>query len=116
MTTIAQRTIGGLPDTGLARTGTARWVIFVNLLAMAAIVGLTVGYLAMNSSASTKGFVIRSLEQQITDLEERKKTLSIEAATISSLNRVEDRLGEMGFVPVAQVEYMNAIGGTVAVK
>lgn len=88
----------------------------INVLLVVGAVAAFVGYLVLNTQASTKGFTIRSLEKRISALEEDGQRLGIEAVARQTMESIDGRIQGLGFVPVAGVEYVTATGGTVAVK
>ncbi|KPJ85172.1 hypothetical protein AMJ57_04090 [Parcubacteria bacterium SG8_24] len=90
-------------------------VATVNLLVMVTLVAFFIGYLVLNNRAATKGFTIRAAEQRLTELEERGRRLDLETVSLQSMRSIEQHVGELGFVPVTQVDYLNA-ASAVAVK
>lgn len=88
----------------------------INVLLIVGAVVAFVGYLVLNTQASTKGFTIRALEKRISALEEDGQRLGIEAVARQTMESIDGRVQGLGFVPVSGVEYVTAAGGTVAVK
>jgi cell division protein FtsL len=88
----------------------------INLLLIAATVVMFVSYLALNNQASTKGFMIRGLEQRISALETERQKLELAVVTAHSMDTIGGGIKELGLVPVAAIEYVNAPGGAVAVR
>lgn len=86
----------------------------LNILVIVAVSLMFIGYLAVNTRAATKGFTIRSLERKIAELEERNKSLSLDALTGQSMESIEGQVAELGFVPVGQVEYLSGAVPVVA--
>lgn len=75
-----------------------------------------VAYLAVNNQASTKGFTIRELERDIAVLEDSQRRLDVETVSLQSMKHVEGRIGDLGMVPVTDVDYIDISPPTVAVK
>jgi hypothetical protein len=103
---------GQVAEAGLRLTDTR----VINVLLAVGAIAAFVGYLALNTQASTKGFTIRALEKRISALEEEGQRLSIEAVANQTMGSIDGRIQGMGFVPVAAVEYVAVPGGVVAVK
>ena len=70
----------------------------------------------MNNQATTKGFSIRTLESGIAELETEQRRLDIEAVSMQSTKRVEERIGQLGMVEVTAVDYISTIPPSVAIK
>ncbi len=88
----------------------------LNVLLMAAILALLVGYLGLNNRAATDSFRIRTLERRLTELEDQGRRLELERLSRQSMDSVKRQVEGLGFVPVGGVEYLSAMGGVVAVK
>lgn len=91
-------------------------VATMNVVLLALGLALFVGYLVMNSKASTKGFAIRTAERTISSLEDERKKLDMEAVAVQSLQRVEEGISGLGMVQVEEVEYLDVAPPSVAVK
>jgi hypothetical protein len=91
-------------------------VRILNILVAAGVLALAVGYVFMNSVASTKGFTIKTFEQRIGELQEEQKKLGIEAISGQSMQQIESRIGALGFVPTTHVEYLDPNAGTMAMR
>lgn len=98
---------------GWRRLADLRWL---NLLLIAIVAGLFVGYLVVNNRAATSGFALRSLEQRVGQLESEQRVLELQALDRQSMSGIENRAQELGFVPVGSVQYLTVTGGTVALK
>lgn len=91
-------------------------VRLLNVLLMAAILSLLVGYLGLNNRAATNGFRIRTLERRLSELEDQGRRLELDQLSRQSMDSVKQQVEGLGFVPVGGVEYLTATGGAVAVK
>lgn len=86
---------------------------------VAMILGLLVvlfgaGYLVQINVASSKGYQIRSLENQISELKEEREQLELKVAQEQSVQAVESKVQAMGMVPTPKVEYVAVTAPTVA--
>ncbi|MFA5853651.1 MAG: hypothetical protein WC866_01055 [Patescibacteria group bacterium] len=86
---------------------------------MALVLGLLVvlfgaGYLVQINIASSKGYQIRSLENQISELKEQSERLELKVAQEQSVQAVENKVQSMGMVPTPNVEYIAVTAPTVA--
>ncbi len=99
------------------RVGVVAWnrVAFGNILLLAAAVLCIAGYLVMNNRAAEKAFSIRTEEQRIAELKDKKQALDLAIVTAQSMGAIDASVEGLGLVPVADVEYVN-VGGSVAVK
>jgi hypothetical protein len=88
----------------------------VNLLLLAAAIAAFVSYLALNNRASTKGFVIRGLERDISALETERQKLELAVVAAHSMDTIGAGITGLGLVPVAKIDYVSAPGGAVAVR
>lgn len=70
-------------------------------------------YLVQVNATSTQGFKIRSLEQQVHQLEEIQKELEIRQVDVNSLSVLEERADEMQLVSVERVTTVST-GGELA--
>ena len=71
-------------------------------------------FIWQTSSASTKGFVINDLQEQISDLEKENQKLGLQIAEQRSLKNLENRITELGLVVVDNVRYATILNNTVA--
>ena len=78
--------------------------------------GLFVGYLVLNNQATASGFTVRGLEKQIAELRDEGDTLSLQVVAMQAMDNVERQVGELGFVPVTNLEYISSAPSMVAVK
>jgi len=85
----------------------------IALLSCAAIL-LSGGYLAQISATASKGYAIRSLQNEIDDLKSEKERLEFEVAKDRSMAVVEDKVAAMGMVPVSEIEYLDVQEPVVA--
>lgn len=71
-------------------------------------------YVAQTNALSAKGFALRDLEKQLTELQIENRRLGVELAELQSLRSLETRLATINLVPVGQVEYV--AGATLVVN
>lgn len=79
------------------------WIVF--LLGLLGII-----YLMQVNSSSTKGYEIKSLERQLTDLKEVNKRLEIETASLKSIQNIEGQVKTLNLVPSGKVYYVGSNG------
>lgn len=85
----------------------------LSLLSFAVLV-FAGGYLAQISTTSSKGFAIRSLQNEIDDLKTEQERLEFQVAKERSMVAVEEKVVSMGMVPVSDIEYMTKTDPLVA--
>lgn len=100
------------------RRGIWRWwdLRTLNVLLVALITTMFMGFLALNNQAAANGFTIKAIEKRIADLEEQRRKLDLEVLGRQSMNNVESQVRNLGFVPVSGIDYLTAAGGAVAFK
>lgn len=88
----------------------------LNIIVLASTATLFVGYLAVITQSATKGFTIKNLEHSISALEDEGKRLDVDAVTHQTMGSIEERVQELGLVPVPSVDYMSGSASAVAVR
>lgn len=78
------------------------------------IAALGVLYIAQTSTASTKGYTISELEQEIAALETDVRAVDVEISQYRSMASIQERLVAMDLVAVDSVEYVAPVGTAVA--
>ncbi len=92
----------------------AKKCLAVSLLSLLSL--LTVVYIILTNAVATKGYEIKSLEQQSADLREAYEKLELQAAELQDVSRL-NKLEDMGLVAVDKIEYLGTvIVGGVAVR
>ena len=77
--------------------------------ALAAVVfALLAAYLALNNGVTEKGFAMRATRASIADLEEERQRLDIAVVSSQSMDSIGERVGTMGFVPVQDMQFVDA--------
>lgn len=74
------------------------------------------GYLAQVSAVASKGYAIRSLQDEIDTLKEESEKLEFEVAKEKSMVAVEEKVAEMGMVPAGGIEYLSPSEPAVAMR
>ncbi|TSA45649.1 hypothetical protein D4R52_02020 [bacterium] len=69
------------------------------------IVFFGVLYLTEANSMSTKGYEMVKLEQQIANLQDSNKKLQTEAASLKSIQNIENEVKSLNLVPNGSVQY-----------
>lgn len=80
--------------------------------AMLAVFGA--GYLMQTNQTASKGFQIRTLQNEISTLKDQGERLELKLAQEQSVQAVEEKVKGMGMVPTPQVQYVNAAPPQVA--
>jgi len=93
-----------------------RGVFALNILLSSVAVGLFMGYLVLNNQAAASGFAVRDLEKQIAELRDEADRLDLQVVTMQAMSSVERQVGELGFVPVDNLDYISSAPAIVAVK
>lgn len=88
----------------------------LHILVLVGVALMFVGYLAMNTQAATKGFLIKSLDRRISVLKDEQKRLGIEAIAYQSMDVIDAGIKSLGMVPVTYVDYVSAVPATMAVR
>jgi len=78
------------------------------------VVAFGVGYLMQINAASSKGYQIRALEKEISELKENGERIELKVAQEQSVQAVETKVKEMGMVPTPQLDYVMATVPQVA--
>ncbi|MFC1703134.1 hypothetical protein ACFLZO_01570, partial [Patescibacteria group bacterium] len=88
----------------------------LNILVLVGVALMFVGYLAMNTQAATKGYAIKTLERDISALEDAQKKLGIDAVAQQSMDVIDQQITTLGMVPVTSVDYVSAVPASMAVR
>ncbi|PIR78030.1 MAG: hypothetical protein COU28_03865 [Candidatus Magasanikbacteria bacterium CG10_big_fil_rev_8_21_14_0_10_36_16] len=73
-------------------------------------------YILKTTSVSTKGYMISDLEKQVATLEYENRKMDVEVAKLKSMQSLQDRIASTDLVVVANVDYLNILDGSVAVR
>lgn len=73
-------------------------------------------YLWKTNNIAVKGYEMRDLEQNVAELKRENELLSIQATQLETLQHVQDKVGELGLVPVEKIEYISPTDSMVASK
>jgi len=83
------------------RQGTAiPWLIVAVFLAMAAV------YLFFINSAATKGYQIKQIEKETSELQKESEQLKIREAELKSLYNIEESSRELDMAEAVQISYI----------
>ncbi|MFH1047178.1 MAG: hypothetical protein V1738_02645 [Patescibacteria group bacterium] len=91
-------------------------IFALNIFLSGLVSSLFVGYLVLNNQATASGFAVRDLEKQIAVLRDEADRLDLQVVAMQAMNNVEQQVGELGFVPVENLNYISAAPAIVAVK
>ncbi len=84
------------------------------LVVAIAVVGFS--YLVSVVSISTRGYKMRDLESHINDLKFENKKLNLQVAEMKSPERIAEWVKTSGMIATANVQYISATSGVVAVR
>jgi len=87
-----------------------------SLIVYSGLVVLFLAYLVQINSIATKGYVISELETKLSELAKQNNSLQAEALSLQTTDNVVNKLEDMGLVSSEEVEYINIIKPTVAVR
>lgn len=86
----------------------------LSVLLLGVITFSSLFYLFYMNQTATGGFDIKGLEITIEELDKENKSLNLEVAELQSLTVIEEASAEMGLVATSYIEYLPAVGSTVA--
>ena len=86
-------------------------IILISLISFSGLL-----YLVQINSLATKGYEMKNLDEQISELKSKNKRLEIQIAELSSTERILAQLDKLEMVEVARVEYLKANGTSVAIN
>lgn len=102
----------------LKQNGCRKIRIDTRALNIAVIVGiccLTIVYLAKINGMAIQGFKMKELDVKQATLKEGIRKTETKVAEMQSMQKIQERIGNLDMVGVAQVKYVSS-GGAVAVK
>lgn len=80
------------------------WIVFF-------LVFFSIAYLTMVNSTSTKGYEIKKLESRLLELKEQQKRLELEAASLKSIQTIEEEIKTLNLIPSGSVKYPDVRNG-----
>ncbi|GEM_PF-1522787 len=90
--------------------------VALNVLLLVLIIFAAFSYLFYINRTATGSFEIKGLESRLSQLQEDNKKLELQAAEIQSLSNIEEGVKDMDMVAVSHIQYLPAVGSTVAVR
>ncbi|MDO8599385.1 MAG: hypothetical protein Q7S02_04710 [bacterium] len=91
----------------VANVDPRRW----NVVVLTLLAALTVGYLALTNGNATAGYELRTLERRVDTLRQETRRLELRSLSSQSIDVLTSRIAELGYVPVAHVEYLTPLTG-----
>ncbi|MFH1207358.1 MAG: hypothetical protein V1668_02000 [Patescibacteria group bacterium] len=88
----------------------------MNVVLLLIIAAVAISYLYYMNQTATGGFDIKGLENRIEQLGKENKQLEVRAAAIQSLSAIEQSSSQSGMVATTKIEYLPAVGSSVAVR
>ncbi|MBI5037129.1 MAG: hypothetical protein HZC01_00250 [Candidatus Kerfeldbacteria bacterium] len=86
----------------------------VQVLLLGVIVFASLAYLFYMNQTATGGFDIKGIENRITDLQKENSSLELRVAELQSLSTIETASADLQLVSTSSIEYLPAVGTTVA--
>jgi hypothetical protein len=93
-----------------------RDIRFLNAILLIAIFGFFISYLIMNDQTAEKGFVARSLETHISDLQQTSQKLNLSVVSDESMDALQGKTASLGLVPVTTIDYVSAGSDGMAIR
>jgi hypothetical protein len=79
--------------------------VSLKFITIAILAVLTLLYLAQANRSATKGYSLKSLDEEKTKIEAQNERLEVEAARLKTLKEIQDRTKDSGMVPVDTVNF-----------
>lgn len=76
-------------------------------LLVSATVAMVAVYVFQVNMAANKGFTLRDLQTRLDRLNDTVAVLESQAAELQTVKAVEERVKDLGYVPVDRMEFMN---------
>ncbi len=102
------------PNRFLEKTGV--WLRRYRIFIIAFFLISASAYLWQINALSTRGFKIKELENNISDLKKDNQTLELEVTNEQSMFNLNERIKQLNLVAIQKVEYLQPIGPAVAVR
>lgn len=77
------------------------------MLVAAVTLALAFVYVVQVNRAATRGFNLRDVEKKVEKMRTEVMSLEDKVATLSSVQSLNDRSTQLGFVPVDRLEFVN---------
>ncbi|MFA5052231.1 MAG: hypothetical protein WC544_04230 [Patescibacteria group bacterium] len=91
-------------------------LVRLNVLLLVLIAMVAISYLYYMNQTATGGFDIKGVQNRIEQLNKDNKQLEVKAASFQSLAAIETAGTQAGMVATTQIEYIPAVGSSVAVR
>ncbi len=88
----------------------------LKILLFALIVFVGLSYLYFINQSATGGFDIKGFENSIEQLTKDNKQLEVKTAEMQSLSRIEAATKDLNMESISYIEYLPAVGSSVAVR
>lgn len=77
---------------------------------------ICVAYLSVINISAVKGYEIRKIENEISELRKENKKLQIQVAELNSSYNIKEEVGNLNMVEAENVVYISESGQAVAIK
>ncbi len=88
----------------------------ISWMLMCLIVFSGIMYLYFINQTATGGFDIKGIENRIEDLSKDNRRLELQTAELQSLTNIEKASAEFEMVATTSIDYLPAVGSTVAIR
>lgn len=88
----------------------------LRILLFGLILFVSFSYLYYINQTATGGFDIKGIENRIEDIKKENKLLELKSAELQSLVKIEEASQELQMVATTTIEYLPAVGSTIAVR
>ncbi len=78
----------------------------INIFLVVSIVAIGLGYLVQINDLATIGYQINDLQDKISMLKQEKSDLELEALSLQSIGKVQEKVDGLGMVMANEAEYL----------
>lgn len=88
----------------------------VRVIAVAALVLCTGGYVGLTNNVATQGYRLSELQRELDTAKQQSAVLELDITAARSLPRLESEAGAISMIPVQRIEYLATSGTQVALR
>ncbi len=96
----------------IGEAGKTGWMVFLGAATFACIVA----YIFLVNASATKAYELRGYEKRLERLKETVSVLENQTAEMQSMHALEQQVKSLGYVPVEQIEFIDAPRGFAMAK
>ncbi len=86
----------------------------LNIFCCILLFGIIAAYLAVLNSTTANGYKLKKIEQQFLNVREENKNLTLEVSDKQSMEKVRERVGQIGMVETNKFDYVSMQPSEVA--